>query len=125
MCMLHIFLLLFFSSTPVRISFRFTFTFTRRSDPRFVRRPVRDDPNPPKLPNPPKPPKLPKISPNCEKISSIDIPPPKPLPVVPLTPACPNRSYRARLSVSLKTSYASAASLNRSSAFLFPGFLSG
>ena len=91
------FLSLNFFSTPVEISFNVSFTFTRRSLPRYRRccEPP-PPPNPLKPPNPP--PRPPKMSPNMEKISSIDIPsPPKPpngppLPAAPLTPAWPNWS---------------------------------
>ena len=40
-------------------------------------------------------------------------------------PACPKRSYKCRLSASASTAYASAASLNFSSAALSPGLRSG
>ena len=51
-----------------------------------------------------------------------------PNPASPIPPGgatVPKRSYRARLSGSDRIVYASLISLNRSSAFLSPGFLSG
>ena len=49
----------------------------------------------------------------------------KPPVAAPPRPAWPKRSYMWRLSVSASTAYASAASLNWSSAFLSPGLRSG
>ena len=123
-CLHEIYLLTFiFFSTPLAMSFNESFTLTLRFDPFIVLCAVRLLPKPLKPPKPPKPP--PKISPNWEKMSSTVIPPPeKPLPA-PLTPACPKRSYRDFFWSSRSTSYASAASLNFSSALLSPGFLSG
>ena len=85
---------LIFFSTPFAISSKFNLSLIRRSVPLRWRLPP---PRPwlKKLPNglssPP-----PKISPNCEKISSMFIPPPpKPPPAAPPIPAWPKRSYCA------------------------------
>ncbi len=64
-------LILSFFVTPDAISASESFTFTRMSVPRFTRRPPDEARNPP-----PKWP--PKMSPNCEKMSSIENPPPNP-----------------------------------------------
>ena len=108
---------LIFLSTPLEISSNVRLTLTRKLLPLITLCP----PNPP--PNPP-PNALPKISPNWLKMSSMFIPPLNPAP--PFWKAwCPNWSYLAFLLGLLNTSYASAASLNFSSAALSFGFLSG
>ena len=93
-------LILSFFVTPLAISARVSLTRTRMSEPRFTWR----APPPPDERNPP-PKWPPKMSPNCEKMSSIENPPPlnppkppAPPPAAPLIPAWPNWSYRARLS---------------------------
>ena len=84
-----------FFSTPLAMSFRFILTFTRRSEPRNLRccgRPP-PPPNPPNPLNPPNPPPPPKMSPNIEKMSSMDMPCPNPpAPAAPPIPAWPNWS---------------------------------
>ncbi len=117
------FLILSFFDTPVAISSSVSFNETRKSDPGepapFLLEPV--------LPEPKKSSKIeepPNISEKCEKISFILENPSLPNPL-PLTPSCPNLSYLAFFSSWLKISYASAASLNFSSAALSPGFRSG
>ena len=71
---------------------------------------------------PPPPNISPKMSP---KMSLMDAPPANPASPNGEPFAKPNRSYLARRSGSERTSYASLASLNRSSASSLPGFLSG
>ena len=116
------FLTLNFLVVPVATSFRVIFTFKRRSAPLdcCLRRP----PPPPNPPNPPNP-CPPKMSPNMLKMSSMFMLAPPPNPPFPPIPACPNWSYLWRFSGSCNTSYASAASLNFSSASLLSGLRSG
>ena len=78
-----------------------------------------------RVPPPPKPPKkLLKMSPRS--MSPVKgLPPPAPPPKLGSTPAWPNWSYRALLSLSESTSYASLTSLNFASASLSPGLRSG
>ena len=77
----------------------------------------------PLLPPPKKSPKIsPKMSPKSAELKSN---PPAPNPPDPSNAANPNWSYCLRLSGSLRTAYASEASLNLASAFLSPGFMSG
>ena len=114
-----------FLVTPVATSAKLSFTFRRRSEPWCCCVPL----EPPNPLNPPKPPPNapwpPKMSPNMEKMSSMFMLAPPPNPPAPFIPACPNWSYLCLFSGSRRTSYASAASLNFSSASLLPGFLSG
>ncbi len=113
---------LIFFSAPLATSSKLILSRTRKLLP-FTVRPPRCCPKPPKPP-PPNPP--PKMSPNWEKMSSMFMPPPwKPPPPKPPGALCPNRSNLARLSGSLRISYAPAPSLNFSSAAWSPGFLSG
>src|SRR5690606_21015631 len=113
-------LTLIFFSDPLAISCRVSFTLIRRLDPLATRRPPPRWPPPKKLSNglPP-----PNMSPNWLNISSIFMPPPPPKLLA--EPEWPKRSYRCRFSGLLSTSYASAASLNFSSASALFGFLSG
>ena len=106
-----------FLVNPSATSSSVNFTLMRRFAP-FIR--LR---RPPPPPPPPKAP--PKMSPNWEKMSSMFMPPPPNPPGPPRMPSWPNRSYCWRFVSSLNTSYASAASLNFSSAAALSGFLSG
>ena len=77
-------------------------------------------PNPPKPPNPPLNPPNPPPNRLFRMSFRSPNPPLKSGPGCPPSPAWPNWSYFALLSLSLRTEYASAASLNFSSASLFP-----
>ena len=85
------FLTLNFLVTPEATSCSESLTFSLRSAPLNWARLPPPSPNPPKPPNPECPP---NTSPNIEKMSSIENPPPKPPePPKPLGPLKPNWSY--------------------------------